>query len=199
MVREIHRLQGRTLLVVAALCMALPGCGSEGPSVGGQNKPEQPMETLSTGQIVSVIKTINEGESKQAQLVIDRLQNADVKAYAEKLLLEHRNAQTELTTLATTLQAKEQSSATQMEVDKLGQKMNAALEKESAERIDMVFLDVQLFMHQKALDNVERLLDQAQEAELKEYLDTFQTSLQDHLREAGRLRTKLYPEPKSML
>src|SRR5690349_6507844 len=99
MVREFHRLQGRALLVAAALCMALPGCGGEEPSLGDQNKPEHPMETLSTGQIVSVIRSINQSESKQAQMGIDRIQDADVKAYAQKILADHRNAETELTSL----------------------------------------------------------------------------------------------------
>jgi putative membrane protein len=197
MVRKIHRLQSCALLAVATLCMALAGCGSDEPSVGGPSKPDRPMETLSAGQIVTVVATINQGEMQQAEAILLRIEDEEVRAFAEKLLLDHRTEDAKLTRLAGTLGITEESSDLQSDVDELAQRMNRVLEKEqSKERLAPLFLDVQLLMHRNAMKTVDRLLLQAKQAELRTYLENLRTSLMQHQLHAAKLR-KQFPDPES--
>jgi predicted outer membrane protein len=160
MAHEIHRLHGRAVLVGAALCMALSGCGADEQSAGGPNKPEQRAEALSSGQILFVVAAINEGELNQAQAVVDRLEDAVVRAYAQKLVADHRAAAAELATLRMTLGAKEEPSALRTEVEQHGQKANQSVEQAPADRLAPSFLDAQISMHSKAIATVDQLLAQ---------------------------------------
>jgi len=198
MVRHFHRLQSGALLVGALLCAALSGCRADEASVGAPNKPEQQMESLSTGQIASVIATINQGEVKQAQTALARLEDETVRGYAEKLSTDHRAQQAELTTLLGKLNVKEESSAAKSDLEQYGQKLNRSIEQEPAERLASAFLDEQVAMHKRALATVEQLLSQAQEPELRTYLESFRVILREHLEEATQLR-KRYPEMESRL
>jgi predicted outer membrane protein len=196
MLRQIHRLHGRALLVGAALCTALSGCGTDEPSVGAPNNPEQPTESLSAGQIVAVVATINQGEVKQAQGALERLDDADVRAYAQRIGIQHAGEQAKLVILQGTLGVQQESSGLKTDIEQLGQRMNQSIDQESADRLAATFLDAQIAMHQKALSATEKLLSQTQDPELRTYLENFRVMLQQHLDQATRL-SKRFPEAQS--
>lgn len=197
MLREIRRLPGRAVLVGAALCAALSGCGADEHSVGGPtNKPEQRMEALSPGQILFVVAAINQAELAQAQAVIDRLDDAVVRAYAEKLAADHRAAAAELALLQVKLGAKEEPSALRTEVEEHGQKTNQSVAQEPVDRLAQSYLDGQISMHKKAIATVDQLLSQAQQPEVRTYLENLRTNLKAHLEQAQQLR-KRFPELES--
>lgn len=201
MVRKIHRLQRRALLVLSTLCLALSGCGADEPSTGGPKPsgegptyPERRAEPLSSGQIASVVTTINQGEVTQAQTALERLDHEDVRAYAEKLIRDHQAADAELVTLLVKLGVTPQESAVRVNLDDFGKQMNQTIAQESTERLAPTFLDVQIEMHRRAITTVEQLMAQTQQAELRTYLESLRGTLQGHLVHARRLR-KEFPQP----
>lgn len=196
MLREIHRLQRRVLLVGASLCAALSGCGTDEQSVGGPNKPEQRVEVLSAGQITSVVSSINQAEATQAQAALTRLQDDAVRIFAEQLLTEHRAQEAELATLQDKLGLKQESSVLKEELDQFAQKQNQNLEQESVDGLAPMFLDVQMMMHRRGLATVEQLLSQAQQPELRAYLENYRGVLKQHLEKAQQLRRR-FPEMES--
>ncbi len=196
MVRDIHRLRGRGLLVGATLCAALSGCGSDEQSVGGPNKPEQRVEALSAGQITSVVTSINQAAITQAQGAFTRLEDDAVRVYAEQMLTEHRAQETELVTLQNKLDVKPQSSVLKEELDQFAQKQSQAIEQESGDSLAPMFLDVEMTMHRRGLATVEQLLSQAQQPELRTYLENFRGMLKQHLEKAQQLRRR-FPEMQS--
>ena len=198
MLREMHRLQRLALLVGAALCAALSGCGTDEQSVGGPNKPEQRMEALSAGQITSVVATMNQAEIKQAQGALERLEDDDMRAYVEQLVTEHKAQEEELKKLEDTLGLREESSALKVEMDEFSQKMNRSIEQETADRLAATFISVQIKMHKKGLSTVEQLLSQARQRELRTYLENYLALQQKHLDRATQLRRR-FPEAESSL
>ena len=196
MLREIHRLRGRALFVGASLCVALSGCGTDEQSVGGPNKPEKRVEALSAGQITSVVTTINQAVAKQARVALERLEDDDLRAYAEQLIAEHREQEEELKTVVETLGVREEPSALKAELDEFSEKMNRSIEEETADQLAPTFIGVQIKMHKKGLSTVEQLLLHARPRELRTYLENYLAVQQKHLDRAMQLR-KRFPEMES--
>lgn len=197
MVRNIHRLQRGVWFVGATLCLALAGCGADEQSVGGPNKPEQHNEAMSAGQISGVLAAINQGEITQAQGALERIDDPVVKAYAEKLLIEHRAAAGDLDKLDLKLGTKQEASALKTEVEQFADQVNQTItEEQAASRVAPTFLDGQMRMHKKAIGAVDKMLAQTQQPELRMYLETYRGSLQQHLEQAQQLR-KRFPEMES--
>jgi predicted outer membrane protein len=188
MARGIRRLRSLAVLVGATLCMALSGCTADEISVGAPNKPEQPMEQLSTGQIASVVVTINQTEVGQAQTVVGRIEDEKVRAFVDELLIDHRDADAEFSEILGQLGVQQESSVLRSEIEQLAQKMNELVAQETLERIEVTFLDTQIRMHKKSLGAVEQLLAQAQEPELRTIVEELRATERQHLETALKLR-----------
>jgi len=195
MMRGIHRpLLRRALLAFAITCLTVLGCGSDEKGAGPSVERERRTESLSAGQIAGVVAVINQSEMTQAQAARPRLQDDDVRAFADKLMTDHRDADTELATLQEKVDADTQSSNMQREIALLGQNMARHVDRESQELVDPTFLEVQVFMHRKAIMTVEQqLLPQATQPELRAYLENFLGKLRAHLERATQLR-KRFPD-----
>ena len=198
MVRNVYRLQRGVVLVGLTLGVALFGCGADETSVGAPNKPDQRVEALSSGQITSVVAAINQAEIKQAQTALVRLEDDDLRAYAEQLITDHKAHDTELKTLVGRLGVKEESSNLKSDVEEFSQKMNRSIDQEPADLLGPTFIGVQIKMHKKAIATVEQALSQARQAELRTYLENYLAALQKHLDRAMQLR-KRFPEMESRL
>jgi len=188
MVGGIRRLRSSAALVATTFCLAFLGCGADEVSVGAPNKPEQPVEKLSTGQITSVVVAINQSEVSQAQAVTGLIEDQDVRSFVDTLLVDHRDADAELAALVSKLGVQPQSSALRTELEQLAQKLNELIAQETPERIRGTFLDTQIRMHKKSLSALDQLLAQVQEPQLRMNLEELQATERQHLEKAVKLR-----------
>ena len=194
MAHRIHPLLGRTFFTLAiALCGAF-GCGADDPEAGSPDtSARRAQESLSAGQIVAVVSTLNQGEIRQAQIALGKLEDADVRAYAELIIREHQDAEKKLETLRAQLGIVKEDSDLQEETDLLGRNMVRHIQREIPALADQTYLDVQLFMHRKSVSIVsQQLLPAAQQPEMQVYLEELRETLRMHLGRATILR-KQYP------
>ncbi len=193
MAHRIHPLLGRTLFAVAiALCGAL-GCGADEPGTGSLDTERRAGESLSAGQIASVVSTLNQGEIKQAQVALGRLEDKDVRAYAELIIREHQASEKRLETLRAQLGVAKEESDLQEETDLLERNMVRHIEREIPSLADQTYLEVQMFMHRKSVSIVsQQLLPAAKQPEMQVYLEGLREMLEMHLGRATILR-KRYP------
>lgn len=188
MARGIRRLRSSAVRIGAMLFLALSGCSADEASVGAPNKPEQPMEKLSTGQIASVVVTINQIEANQAQSVIGRIEDEKVREFVDGLLVDHRDADAEFAAILSKLGVQPESSVLRTEIEQLAQKMNELVAQETGERLTTTFLETQIRMHKRSLGALEQLLAQTQEPQLRTNLEELQATERQHLETAVRLR-----------
>lgn len=197
MVCKVHRLQARVWFVGATLCLALAGCGADEQSAGGpNNKPPHQAETLSTAQITGVIASINQGAIKQAELVVDRLEDDAVRQYAQKMISEHEAAEGELERLMTKLAVRPESSSMRTDFEGFTERLNRTITEETPARVHIAFLDAEIQLHRKALKTLDQLLAETQQGELRAYLENFRQTLQQHFEQGQQLR-KRFPEMES--
>jgi predicted outer membrane protein len=168
--------------------LALSGCAADEVSVGAPNKPVQPVEKLSTGQIASIVVTINQTEANQAQAVVGLIEDQTVRNFVDTLLIEHRDAEAELSALVAKLGVQPEPSGLRTEVEQLAQKLNELIAQATPERIRGTFLDTQIRMHKKSLGALDQLMAQVQEPQLRMNLEEMQATERQHLETAVRLR-----------
>ncbi|HRI70939.1 MAG TPA: DUF4142 domain-containing protein [Polyangium sp.] len=193
MVCKIRRLTARVALVGAVACLGLIGCGADDQAVGGPNNPPPRVEAMSTGQITAVLDSFDQAETKQAEAVLERLEDDVVRAYAQKILTEHEVAAMELDALTRKLGTKSESSPMKTEVEKLAEKVQRTITQESVAQLPATFLDGQIQMHKKALTVTDKMMDATQATELRSYIDNYRVTLKQHLDQAQELR-KRFPE-----
>jgi predicted outer membrane protein len=190
MVRGIRRLQRWVVLAGTTLGLLLIGCGADEASVGGPNKPAQPMEKLSTGQIASVVVTINQIETQQAQAVVGRIEDASVRAFIDTILVDHRDADAELASILSKMGVQQEASGLRTEIEQLARKLDEMVTQSDADRVRGTSLDAQIRMHRKSVGSIDQLLAQVQEPELRTYIEEFRSTEQQHLEQAVQLRKR---------
>ena len=85
------------LLLTCAVAgvISLTGCQNMNGNMGHHGMGSHHMmnqfkhENLTDAQIVKVLSTANNGEISQAQAAMPKLQNAQVRSYAQKMIDEH--------------------------------------------------------------------------------------------------------------
>lgn len=125
-------------------------------------------------------------EVKLGQLAAERASNADVKAFAQKLVDDHSKANRELERIAAS-----QNAATPGELKGKHQKAYDKLSKLSGDEFDKAYVKHMVDDHQKAVKLFERQAKSASDAPLKQFASDTLPKLQDHLAEAKRLESEV--------
>ncbi|HET7600713.1 MAG TPA: DUF4142 domain-containing protein [Gemmatimonadales bacterium] len=140
--------------------------------------------------MLSQLEVANTAEITDAELALKRSKNQPVREFAQKLLRDHRQSREEGRALAKKLN-----------VD-LSQVAGGATESQSASAgelagkkgadFDRTFIDQQVQAHQQNIDKIRnQMLPQAQNADLKAYLQKTVNTMEGHLASAKVLQNDL--------
>jgi putative membrane protein len=125
------------------------------------------------------------GMVKIAELGVMKVQNADVKAFAEKLVADHSGANAELKQLAV-----DKGIDLSAVVDPADAKTFQDLEKVSGAAFDKAFLAAVVSAHKTCVDHFEAESKDAKNSDLKMWVDKMTPTLKSHLARAEELHSR---------
>ncbi len=149
-------------------------------------------QALSEAQITKMMKEANEAEISMAKLADRKSKNPQVKAYAKKMMDEHKKNEKEVKKVARKEDiGMDRSEDMKMMKENAKTKMSQLKDTPAAE-FDKAYIASQVEMHQQLLDNINnKFLPAATTPELKTYLETTKGHVQTHLDEAKTIQTTL--------
>lgn len=150
--------------------------------------------TLDDNEALHVLMEINNHEIEAGRLAQSRASNAEVKAYAEKMVQEHEANNGAARNLLT--------SGGQQPDAQLAQKLEKMREKHRKQRekltslsgaeFDQAYMDAMAEGHGKALEKVgDELLPQSQRAENRRHMDETLRAIAEHREHAHRIKAQL--------
>lgn len=172
----------RPLKRIAGLALAFCATVLVTPSLNAA-----PKDTLNAADVKFIKEEAAAGRSvvKLAELAVQKAANPDVKALAQTLVTDHTGANTELSALAT--QKGVDISAV---IDPDTAKTFQDLEKVSGSDFDKAFLDAAVKGHKTCVENFQSASKEAQDGDLKMWVNKMTPVLQGHLALAEKLQSK---------
>ncbi len=192
-------LTGLTVSAVISLtgCQTMPMTGhtmnGNGYAEGHHGKMwhgHENMENLTDGQILKVLSTANNGEIMQATAAMPKLQNAQVRNYAQNMINGHTDNEQKGQALGSRLQLVPQVSNTSNKlqydsndiINQLNQSMSA----------DKDYMMSQVKVHHKVLRTIDnQLLPNAKNPELRDMLVQTRAAVAMHLQMAEQINSML--------
>lgn len=151
------------------------------------NSHAAPKDTLDAAD-VKFVKTeaaAGNAELKIAELGVQKAERADVKAFAEMLVKDHTQANTELNALATEKGVEVSAVISPKHAEEFQK-----LEKASKGDFDKEFLSEMVSAHEKSVSNFEEAAKDAKNSDLKAWAEKTLPTLKSHLAKAKELAAK---------
>ena len=139
------------LAAFAAGLLVAGGCGGEAVGV-------VPNNPRGDGQVVAALMTVDTGEVQQGQLALARAQDPTVRDFARQMVTEHLAALGRLQTMEREQGISPIADATSQELDAEAAKALATLQARTGYSFDISYIDIQVTMHQRVLDVIDREL-----------------------------------------
>ena len=189
-----------TAALVAAL--ALAACGGDDKVeatedavsagadsiVAGSTLAQPPM---SDANILSAVTMANAGEVSAGELAGTRARNADVKAFARMMVTEHQAMQKDGDRIAAAASLQPQAAASADSIQRAATASLDSLKALSGADFDRAYMAAQVRDHQNTLTALQRMANDAQNAELKAMLQGAIPKVQQHLDRATEIHGKL--------
>ena len=155
--------------------------------LGGQSRAEDNKSGLTSGEVKFIKHAAADGmaEVKIAGLAAKKAENADVKAFAEMLVIEHTKVNDELKMLATNKNV--DLSAV---IDPKDAGTFQKLEKYSGAEFDKEYLGEVVSSHKKCLGAFEDISKDSKDADVKSFADKIIPALKAHHDKAKELHSK---------
>ena len=161
--------------------------GATGAAAGAAGN----LASLSEPDIMAMVGASNAGEIATSQVAVDKATNANVKAYARKMVTEHRAMQKEADQLATRLNVTPGSPDVATQKTRMGNDMTQQLSAATkGAAFDRQYMDGQVQAHQQTLTELQGMQNTAN-ADLKALIQKAIPSVQAHLDEATRIQGQL--------
>jgi putative membrane protein len=155
------------------------------PPIWAQGGPTDP-------QIAAIVVTANQVDIDAGKLAKATSKNAEVRAFAERMIVDHGGVNKSATQLVTKLKVTPESNATSQALQKGGDDNLAALKKLSGAAFDRAYVDHEVAYHQAVLDAVDKtLIPSASNVELKALLVKVRPAFVAHLEHAKHLQATL--------
>ena len=143
-------------------------------------------------QILEVTHVANAGEIEQAKLAQKKARDPQVKAFAEKMLQHHGDADAKGREVAQRERLTLASSPTSTALDADARQALSTMTAQAGKGFDKAYIDAQVKEHQALLDLVDqKLLTSARAASVKDYLLAIRQTVEMHLKEAQSLQEKV--------
>jgi putative membrane protein len=140
--------------------------------------------------MLSQLEVANTAEIKDGELALKHSRNQSIREFAQRLVKDHRQSREEGRKLAKNLKvdlSQVAGGATESQSAAAGE-----LAGKSGKDFDRAFVDQQVQAHQQNIDKIQsQMLPQAQDAQLKAYLQKTVTVMQGHLASAKVLQNDL--------
>ena len=149
------------------------------------------LASLSEPDIMAMVGVSNAGEIATSDVATTKATNASVKAYARKMVTEHRAMQKQADQLATRLNVTPSSPDMATQKTQMGNQMTQQLSAtQKGAAFDRQYIDGQVQMHQQTLTELQAMQNTAN-ADLKALIQKAIPSVQAHLDEATRIQSQL--------
>jgi putative membrane protein len=143
-------------------------------------------------QIADIVVTANQVDIDAGKLAESRTQSEDVKAFAQRMVMDHSGVNQSAGALVTKLHVTPEPNETSKSLQKGGDANLAALKKLSGAAFDKAYIDHEVTYHQAVLDALDQtLIPSAQNGELKALLVNVRPAFVAHLEHAKHLQASL--------
>lgn len=160
-------------------------------TLGAGSVLAQPMK-LTDAQVLGLIGTANDAEIAAGQVATTKGQNTAVKTYAAKMVAEHTAANVKLKALEVKSKINREESDTSKELKKNSDAMVDNLKNAKDADFDKAYIDGQVKMHQDLLNALDQnIIPNAQNADVKAFLQDVRAAVEAHLKEAQKIQTDL--------
>ena len=170
------------------------GAGGEMSATSGSSMD---VANLDDAQVAAVLQAMNSGEIQQAQLADKQATSSEVKRFAQKMLMAHREMQGSDATLFSRLKLtpRDNTVSNQLKTDAQSELSN--LRDETSKNFDRDYIDGQVSAHRHALELIDRMLMTTRGPELRTDLQNARPKVEDHLRDAERIQQNLVKGPQA--
>jgi putative membrane protein len=142
------------------------------PPAPGTVPPGGTTAALSTPQIVAVLTASDSAEIKPSQLAMQKAQNADVKAYAQRMITDHGMLEDSLKALERQENLSPAPNAMSQQIETQTRSTLQQLQGLSGAEFDRAYMQAMVQSHQSALNAVDtQLLPAAQDPKVKMALE----------------------------
>ncbi|RYE78902.1 MAG: DUF4142 domain-containing protein [Myxococcales bacterium] len=176
------------------------GMGAMGASSAGAMGSSAPLATdapkaparLTDAEIGAVMDAANNGEIEEAKVAQKSGQNAGVKSFATMMVTHHTEARDKQAKLFSKLALSPTENAKSRDVKAEGQKNLDTIKTLKGADFDRAYIDAQVKEHTAVLKSLdEDILPVVQSAEYKTLLQDVRGKVEQHLKAAQDLQTKL--------
>jgi putative membrane protein len=170
-----------------ALTKAVDAIGAATDSAAGRiGGPE-----FTNAELTAWINGYNDAEIEIGQLAQTKATDAGVRAFAQRIVTDHRALKTEVTNGAKQLSISPTMPADDDDLRDEHQKaMKELNDKAKGKEFDEEFLEHEIDMHKKALDAIDEAIGRSENAELRPLLEKAKAGVQSHLTMAQELEKK---------
>ena len=149
-------------------------------------------QSITDPQIAAIVVAANQVDVDAGKLAEARSGNADVKAFAERMVVDHTGVNKSATELVTRLGVTPEENATSRSLKDGGAKNVAALDALNGAAFDKTYVDHEVAYHAQVLEAVDKtLIPGAHNAELKALLVKVRPAFVAHLAHAKKLQAQL--------
>lgn len=143
-------------------------------------------------QIAATVVTANQVDIDAGKLAEPRASNADVKAFAHRMVTDHADVNRQAVELVTKLKLTPQDNPTSKSLKSGGDKNIAHLKKLSGAAFDKAYIDHEVAYHEQVLDAVDNtLIPNANNEELKALLVKVRPAFAAHTEHAKQVKASL--------
>ena len=143
-------------------------------------------------QIAAIVVTANQVDIDAGKLAQSRATNAQVKAFAERMVTDHTGVNTSASELVAKLKVTPEENATSKSLEADGEKNLSQLKALSGTAFDKAYIDREVAYHQQVLDAMDKtLIPGASNAELKALLVKVRPAFVAHLEHAKQIQSSL--------
>ena len=178
-------------------CVGLLGvaaCKSENtpPAEAPQTTAGTAERQFTSGDTFGVLRAIHQGEVDQGMLAQQKASDPRVRAYAEKVVNDHKARMQKDEQLMSGLGVSARDNDVSRQIKSSADRQNAKLDQMSGLDFDRTYLDDQIGYYRMVLDTFDRdLLPNARDPQVRATLQNARERANDHLREAQDFRNAL--------
>ena len=149
-------------------------------------------QSVTDAQIASIVVTANQVDIDAGKLAQTKATNAEVKAFAERMVTDHTGVNKSAVDLVTRLKVTPADNPTSKSLKAGGDKNLAQLNKLSGAAFDKAYIDHEVVYHQQVLDAMDKtLIPGAANAELKALLVKVRPAFVAHRDHAKKIQSTI--------
>jgi putative membrane protein len=149
-------------------------------------------QVCTDAQVVGIINALNRGEILEANAVVNKTQNATVRAFAQKMVTDHQQLLAAVASAAQSAGVTAEDTGLSQELNDSARQAASNFATLSGTQLDHSYINHEFFEHVKGSAIVSRvLIPSAQDSGLKTVLETAVTGIEAHAAEALTIQEQL--------